>query len=300
MTDGFAVDWLAARDPYDVAALDRVGLDLLRPWLAEQPSYRPLRVVDLGCGTGSGLRRTLTWLDARPVVAYAVDRDAALLAALVAGDLGSTARGASDSADTDARVTVVPVLADVLGPLDGAGGPADGTVDLLVSHAVADLFPLDRFASRIRALLRPGGRAQIALTYDGETRFAPDDAADLERRTIAAYHRHMDRARAQDPTYGGSTAGRRLVAALEAAGLEIVRAAPSTWDVRAGDGPGGVAVLTGLIDYVIRAVAELGDPPADEVARWERSRRAALDAGALRASVRHLDVIAGRGMAGVS
>ncbi|MDP8924729.1 MAG: class I SAM-dependent methyltransferase [Chloroflexota bacterium] len=297
MKTGFAPVWLAARDRYDVVALDREMLSTVRAWAEQQPVGPPLRVVDLGCGTGAGLRRALSWLADRPIAAYAVDRDADLLRRLALGDSGAmlAGRDAEPDAERDAASSiVVPVVADLLGPLDAAGGPTDGTLDLVVSHAVADLLPLDRFARRVASLLRPGGHAHLALTYDGETRFSPSDDPALDTRVIAAYHRHMDLAREYEPTHGGSTAGRRLAAALTAAGLEVVRAAPSVWEVRASDGPDGRAVLDGLIGFVVRSLAELGDSLGVELGRWEQARRAALDAGELRATVRHLDVLARR------
>ena len=304
MSDGFAPEWLAARDRYDVAALDQETIALLLDWVADQPSNRPLRLVDLGCGTGNGLRRALCWLSGRPVQAYAVDSAPGLLAKLAAGGLASPhapyllpgapllGRGPELEGGTIGRGAVATaVVTDVLGPLDATGGPPDGTVDLVISHAVADLLPLDRFAARVAALLRPGGRAHLALTYDGETTFAPTDDPALDRRVLDAYHRHMDLERRRDPAYGGSMAGRRLPAALLAAGLEVVRAAPSIWDVRAVDGPTGRAVLDGLIGFVVSSLSGLGELPAEEIRRWERARRAALDAGDLRARVRHIDVL---------
>src|SRR3712207_8877259 len=61
------------------------------------------------------------------------------------------------------------------------------------------LFP---YTTLFRSLLRPGGCAHVALTYDGNTAFSPTDDPDLDRRILDAYHRHMDRARARWPTYG--------------------------------------------------------------------------------------------------
>ena len=307
MSDAFTPDWLAARDRYDVAALDRETIALLEAWARRQAADRPLRVVDLGCGTGTGLRRALGWLAGRSVEAYGVDADRRLLARLSEAHAGSgpMAGQGGDAAVVEQRsgpvagararqVSVTPVLADVLAPLDRAGGPLDGTVDLVVAHAVADLLPLDHFAERVAALLRPGGCAHIALTYDGDMAFCPSDDPDLDSRVLDAYHRHMDRARADRPTYGGSMAGRRLAGALTGAGLRVLRAAPSTWDVRAADGPVGRAVLDGLIGFVIGSVSGLGDLAAGQLERWEHARRTALAAGELRTRVRHVDVLATR------
>ena len=43
---------------------------------------------------------------------------------------------------------------DLLEPLKPHGGPRDGSVDLVVGHAVADLVPLDRLAAHAAALGR--------------------------------------------------------------------------------------------------------------------------------------------------
>jgi SAM-dependent methyltransferase len=272
----FAADWLAARAPYDEAALDQAAIAHLAAWgAALPPGYAPV-VVDLGSGTGAALRRVARWLAPRPLVGYAVDQDAVLLAhAAAAGPPGTRA-----------------VRSDVLRPLAAAGGPADGSVDLVVGHALADLLPLDRLAERAAVLLRPDGLVHLALAYDGLTAFAPD--APLDAEMIVAFHRHMDRPAYELPTYGGSTAGRRLGPALAAAGLDILADAPSVWQVRAGDGPAGRRVLAGLLRYVADAARNLGDVPAADIMRWEQAKRIALDGGTLSVRVGHRDVLARR------
>ena len=85
----FDADWLAARAPYDEAALDRSAVDAIRAWGARlPPGYAPI-VVDLGSGTGVALDRVRRWLAPRPVVAFAVDQDAALLGRIAPPDDGS-------------------------------------------------------------------------------------------------------------------------------------------------------------------------------------------------------------------
>ncbi len=278
---GFEPAWLAARRPYDEAALDRDAIAAIQAWGHTLPDgYQPV-VVDLGSGTGAALARVRRWLAPRPLRAYAVDRDAALLA---------HQRGTG----------AVPLVADLLGPLDHLGGPADGAVDLVVGHALADLLPLDHLANRVAALVRSGGLIHLALVYDGLTAFMPTDDPDLdvdtvlEAEVIGAFHRHMDRPAAQMPEYGGSTAGRRLGPALAAAGLEIVADAPSIWTVRADDGPAAHAVLARLLHYVADAAREVRGVASADLDRWEVSRRAALARRTLAAQVAHRDLLARR------
>jgi SAM-dependent methyltransferase len=270
MTDRFEAGWLAAREPFDEAALDRGSIAAIRAWAAGIPSNRPMRVVDLGSGTGVALRRATTWLAGRPIEAFAVDSDAELLA----------------------QSAAIPVLGDLLRPLSEVGGPEDGTVDLVLGHAVADLVPLDALAARVAALVRPGGLIHLALTYDGETVFSPSEDPSLDSRMIDAYHRHMD-LRAGSPAHGGSTAGRRLAPELERAGLRVLRSAPSTWKVTGKDRHARI-VFGRMLRFITDGVLAVGGVPTAEVYRWDASRRRFLDSGELRLQVRHVDVVAQR------
>jgi SAM-dependent methyltransferase len=277
VTGGFEAEWLAARRPYDDAALDPLAVAAIRVWAATLPDGPPVVVVDLGSGTGAALRRVAGWLAPRPIRAYAVDHDAELL------ERAGTAMACQE---------MVTLVGDLLVPLDALAGPPDGTVDLVVGHALADLVPLDRLAARSAALARPGGLIHLVLAYDGLTAFGPSVDPALEAAVLAAFHRHMDRAATRTPSYGGSTAGRRLGPALAAAGLTVLVDAPSTWDVRADDGAGGRRVLDRLIRYVVDAARAVGGVAPRDLSRWESARRAALDDGRLSVRVGHRDVLA--------
>ena len=276
---GFEATWLADRGPYDEAALDRAAVSQIQAWAGQLPASHVPIVVDLGSGTGAALRRARCWLADRPVRAYAVDRDAALL---------------TQAREFVASEQVLPIVGDLLEPLCASGGPADGTVDLVLGHALADLVPLDRLADRAARLLRPGGLVHLALAYDGLTAFSPAIDAALDRATIAAFHRHMDGSAARQPTYGGSTAGRRVAPALVSAGLTVLVDAPSVWQVRADDGEGGRRVLARLIRFVVEAAREVGSVSASDLDFWERERLDALAARTLAVTVGHRDVLAAR------
>ncbi len=305
---GFDADWLAARRPFDDAALDRAATDAIRSWAEALPVDRGVRVVDLGSGTGVALRRAAHWLRDREISAVAVDSDSELLVQAPTAWLRDGADAISEPGGNPPpdpvhpyvahfktrNVMVSPRVGDVLDLIRDTGDFSEGEVDLVLGHAVADLLPLDRLARRLAALLRPGGLAHLALTYDGKTSFTPTDESGHESRVIAAYHRHMDRRRAEDPAHGGSTAGRRLPGELVRAGLQVVSVARSPWDVRPGGTPGSAAVLDRMLRFVVDSVTELGDPPAAVVARWEVGRRVQLRAAELGLRVEHRDVLARR------
>jgi hypothetical protein len=173
-----------------------------------------------------------------------------------------------------------------------AGGPTDGSVDLVLGHAIADLLPLDRLAQRVTALLRPGGLAHLALTYDGVTVFDPPSDRSLDAAILDAYHRRMDRASAADSAYGGSTAGRRVADAVRLAGLDVLGDAPTNWTISASDGDGGKAVLERLIRYVTDGARDMGCLPSMSIERWRQERCDAIERGTLSARVTHRDVLA--------
>ena len=73
---GFSAEWLALREPADTAARAPQVTDAVATALAGRT---PLRVADLGCGTGSNMRYLASRLP-QPQVWRLLDHDAALLA----------------------------------------------------------------------------------------------------------------------------------------------------------------------------------------------------------------------------
>jgi SAM-dependent methyltransferase len=267
--DRFANEWLRARRRFDDAALSvRVVERLIQDLDSET---RPIRVVDLGCGLGAGIDRVAGWVSG-PIDAWLVDHDDALLAAIQAPRDG---------------VRIHRVRADVLA-IDRPVAPSD----LVVAHALADLFPLDRLAASIAGMVVPRGFAHVALTYDGETRFTPS-LGTIDEEMLAAFHAFMDVPRRSNPAHGGSTAGRRVGPALAEAGMSVVAEDESWWRV----GPGettqvdGSIVAARLIDYVADAALKI-DVPGATAKEWRQRRRDQLERGLLGVEVRHRDVLA--------
>ena len=89
-------DWLALREPADAAARSTELVDELR---ADSCPGRPLRIHDLGCGTGSMAR----WLAPRlpgPQRWVLHDRDAELLARVATHPVPAAADGAPVHVET--------------------------------------------------------------------------------------------------------------------------------------------------------------------------------------------------------
>lgn len=230
----FSAQWLALREPADLAARD--GALLRAAVHAAGPA--PL-ILDLGCGTGATWRALLPHLPAGARWRL-VDNDADLLR-IAASQIGADAE------------TVLADLADVAAlPLDG--------VSLVTASALLDLVSgawVKALAARLTVPL------YAALSYDGQMRWTPEDPRDAAITT--AFNRHQQ----QDKGFGtalGPTSGPRASALLQGAGF-TVQQAQSPWLL----GPDMADLHRELIDGITQAAQDAGETRA---ADWGQMRRA--------------------------
>jgi hypothetical protein len=254
---GFSADWLALREPFDVAARDRA---LAVAFLAHVP--RDGRIVDLGAGAGSNIGY-LRGLDAGRLWRH-VDDDPALLAV-------ARSRFAADPRIELVRLDLAAALEVALG--DAAAVTCAALLDLVSASWLAEL--ADALARRRLPLL-------AVLTYDGRMVWEPEDTADTG--VAAAFHRDM----ARDKGFGaalGPRAADHLADLLRARGASVTLR-PSDWRIGAPD----VAMLDAMRDGV-GAAAAASAPPGDRdaVAGWQARRAAARPKGLV---VGHLDLSA--------
>ncbi|KMO43062.1 hypothetical protein VQ03_09465 [Methylobacterium tarhaniae] len=258
---GFSPDWLALREPADHAARDA---DLVAALARALPS--PLRVVDLGCGTGSNLRALAPHLGLRQDWVL-VDHDPTLLAA-ARSRLAAWAERAEEAGDDlilhrgGARIAVrcraLDLAADPAAAL--AGGP-----DLVTAAALFDLASEAWIAAVARAVAGIGAVFYTALTYDGQERWTPPHPSD------AAIHAAFLAHQAGDKGFGpaaGPGATDALAKAFRGHGYAVETAA-SPWRL----GPDEAALLHPLAEGAARAAAETGRVAAAEAASWQAARR---------------------------
>lgn len=163
--------WLALREPADVAARSSALTNAIADIL---PHGLPLRILDLGSGTGSNVR----YLSARLPRAQEwllVDRDPDLLSQVPGGT--ATCR--------------IETLSRNLNTLDDAG--IFSGRDLVTASALLDLVSarwLDTLAARCRAC---GAAVLFALTYNGESRCSPVEPEDDIVRDLMNRHQNATR-----------------------------------------------------------------------------------------------------------
>jgi SAM-dependent methyltransferase len=266
---GFSAQWLDLREPVDHRSRNvELGHRLARHF----EGWRPITVVDLGCGTGSNLRATAPLLGPDQYWTL-VDYDQALLDA--AGErLAAWADGA-DKQDNRLilfkgakRLTVEFRRADIAGDLDTALGPS---ANLVTASAFFDLVSAEFIGRFAAAVAKRKTAFFTVLTYDGDQRWTPEHDADAAM--AEAFHSHQ----ARDKGFGaaaGPNAPDVLGEAFTSAGYSVEEA-DSAWRLGEAD----AALITDLARGFADAVRETGQVDAKLIAEWAAITRTSAIVG---------------------
>lgn len=292
----FSVDWLSLREPVDEAARSTsLTGSLARALTTHAPASSPLRVLDLGAGTGANLRYLAERLGAPRQAWRLVDHDAGLLDALP-GRLHAWAAS---------RALSVTRTADRTGPgidIHGDGlhwrlstsvrhlgltGAADDLVDghhLVTASALLDLVSAEWFEAVAAQCRRDGAHVLFALNYDGRVQCTPEDPDDELVRTLVNRHQQTDKGLG---TAMGPEAAPRALQCLAAAGY-AVWSAPSDWVLNARHSTLQAALVGGWIE----AAAAIAPEQDARVRAWGRRRTTHIDDGRSTIVVGHTDIAA--------
>lgn len=241
---------------------------------------RPLRVLDVGAGLGTGLARMRSWglFASRSEVLYTgVDAESALVELArerwEGGRDGSPSPGVSVSA-----IFVRSTLARF------AAEPRNrGAFDLVTAQAFLDVVPLAPSVEALARLCANGGLLYVPITFDGESVFEPPHP--LDASVIPRYHESMAAAG------GDAHSGRELWRRLSAPPLELLELGSSDWVVHPAGGEGGYRedeafFLRSIVGMVERELA-------DEDARtWAEARYRQIDSAELFYLAHQLDGLA--------
>ncbi|MCP1673473.1 SAM-dependent methyltransferase [Natronocella acetinitrilica] len=260
MTETFDADWLGLREPADHAARPAEILDMLRHWAADR---EPLRVVDLGSGTGSNVRflaprlpEAGQWL--------LIDHDEQLLARACASAGAAVQTTRMDLAD-GARLHVLDA-------------------DLITASALLDLVGEQWLRTLAAVCAGQAAAGLFALSYDGVIEWTPALPADDAVRVAVNAHQRRDKG--FGPALGPAAAA-QAAAAFEALGYRVLQA-ESPWDL----GPEQAALQEQLMDGWADAALEQSPAMAEALADWQQERRRLIRAGLSRVRVGHVDLLA--------
>lgn len=260
----FSASWLALREPYDLRARNRDGLEAVAHAFAK---HNAVAVADLACGTGATFRALSPHLPARQDWRM-VDNDLSLLA-----------RAAPASTPTGISVRTMPV--DLSRDLELA---LDGPLDLVTNSALLDLVSaewLERLTVEVAARNLP---LYAALIYDGRVAFdpaLPDDA-----KIVDAVNRHQRTDKGFGPALGPAAAG-ELIARFEAIDYRVDHG-PSDWVF----GPDDIEIQKDVVTGWAAAAREIGGVPVPDIVRWVEARHKAIEDRRSSITVGHADVFA--------
>lgn len=272
--------YLLSKQSVDDRALNKDVLSALR---ANLPS-EPIRIIEVGAGIGTMVRRLVRWDVIRQCEYVLVDEMAENIeyasawvevwaeeAGLgVERSEGNQVRVFDESRDVQLRFE----RADVFDFIQKNKEPAD----LLIAHAFLDLLPMPESLTKLLSLTK--GLAWLTVNFDGVTTFEPTIDAGLDARIERLYHETMDRR----ATGGDSRSGRHLFGHLRNAGVKILEAGASDWVVYAKDDgyPDDEAYfLHFILHFFEESLTGQAGLDALAFANWLRERRAQIEHGEL-------------------
>ncbi len=298
----FSAEWLALREPADLAARPAVLAEALsRSLLGGVKAGTRVRVVDLGTGTGANIRALAPRLGC-PQDWVAADVDPSLLDEALGRTrewaAGRGWRAAFESGRLEVRgpgieFTVSTTQFDLgnLGsreahtatPAEDPRPPFDGA-GLVTASALLDLLAESQVAAMAAICRHAGATALFALTYDGRIVFSPPELEDAAVRDLVNAHQRTDKG-------FGMALGPDATAAAERAFIGFgyhVRVEQSDWNL----GPESHELQRQLLTGWASAATEMAPTRKAELDAWLARRLAHVDAGQSVLAVGHRDLLA--------
>jgi SAM-dependent methyltransferase len=264
---GFSAQWLALREPADHRARDASLRDQVMHDLNHLARVRPdpIKIVDLGCGSGSNLRALASYMPATQHWTL-VDYDPALLSAAKSALVQWADQTVSDQDilvlhKNGKHISVKFLCEDLSSNLESVLALP---TDLLTAAAFFDLVAekwLERFCGLLRSPL------YTVLTYNGQEIWHPPEPMDAAM--LKAFHAHQQTDKGFGVAAGPNAAG-VMETLLKARGF-AVSSAQSPWKLAAADRN----LIEQLAIGSAGAVLETKQVSAEEVSAWRQSRSVA-------------------------
>lgn len=275
----FSAEWLALREPVDHRS---INVELRAQVAAHLSSVSPVRVMDMGCGSGSNLRALANHLGPSQHWTL-VDWDENLLShareAISAwGDNARDDNGVLHVTRGEKQIAVSFQRADLARHV---AHELERPLDLVTAAAFFDLVSADWMDGFAAALAVNGAPLYTTLTYNGVERWGPPHGAD--EAVLQAFHAHQHSDKGFGPAAGPGAAV-ALVHSLSRQGYRVANAA-SPWIMDRADS----RLMGELANGAANAVRETGLVPAPDIDAWLDARR-----NASACEIGHMDIFAVR------
>ena len=281
----FEPHWLELRESADTGARAAGAIETM---LRIDDAEGPLRILDLGAGTGANLRFLAPRLGGRQEWLL-VDADCRLLDAVpLAMGAWAARMGYRRTRETESIAVEGPGFhcRFRLLELDMAARFADLPIEgqrLVTASALLDLISEPWADGLLRRCAAAGTEVLFALSYDGRITFEPvlsDDA-----RVLGLVNRHQRSDKGFGPAMGPS-ASERTHAMLVDQGYRVERR-PSDWRIDSD----GAGLQTALIEGLAAAAAAMAPDSEARLTSWCRRRLEFVKLGTSRVTVGHRDLL---------
>lgn len=255
---GFSVDWLSLREPVDHRS---VNAQVRAAFVADMARHNPVRITDIGCGSGSHLRSLAPHLGMSQSWRL-VDYDQRLLSAarqllLEWADAHEPRGDGLVLFKEGRRIEVGFLQADLTQDLETA---LSAPCDAITAAAFFDLASPAFIAAFAGAVQKRGLPFYTILTYDGREGWTPPHPVD--QAMLAAFNAHQQTDKGFGPAAGpGATDA--LEAAFASHGYACLRG-DSPWVVSRAD----AGLMSELARGIARAVGETGKLSTNEIDGW--------------------------------
>ncbi|HEU0292273.1 MAG TPA: hypothetical protein VFR47_06030 [Anaerolineales bacterium] len=292
--------YLLSKQSVDDRALNK---DVLHALMA-QPLSQPLRIIEVGGGIGTMLRRLIRWnviCEAEYILVDETTENIEYASVWIQqwaeqaglgwerhGPLGGNGPTQLQLCDATHDIRIRLERADVFDFIRKNQEPAD----LLIAHAFLDLLPMPESLPLLFSLTK--GLAWLTINFDGVTTLEPTIDAALDEQIERLYHRTMD----MRLTGGDSLSGRHLFSHLHSLGTEILASGGSDWVVHALNGryPEEEGYF---LQYILHFFEESlkGHPELDGEAfnRWLQERCTQIERGELVYIAHQMDFLVNAG-----
>ena len=282
---GFSAEWLQLRQPADAASRSAALLQQLSQRISQ---HHPLRVVDLGAGTGANLLYMAPRLSGEQHWLL-LDSDAELLGLLpqrLTQWFTGTGFRVEQSGDLmvihgpDFECQVRSLLLDLSCELDKCELTGQS---LVTASALLDLVSESWLRDLAARCYANGVVVCFALTYDGRLQINPAASLDQRVRELVNRHQHGDKG-------FGAALGPRAVGMAKQIFGELgyeVRSAPSDWFL----GPDQQTLQARLVEGWLQAATEMGLEETRSLLTWQKYRRGLIDNLNSSIQVGHQDLV---------
>ncbi len=272
--------YLQSKQTVDDRALNK---DVFAALKANLPPA-PFSVIEIGAGVGTMLTRLIEWgllTNAKYLALDEMEENIAYASEWIPKWAESAGLKAERIAENRIRlrdqardVRIMFERADVFDFIQ-TNPPKS---DLLIAHAVLDLFPLPEGLPKLFSLTK--SLAWLTINFDGMTTFEPTIDAALDATIERLYHELMD----TRPTGSDSRTGRHLFSHLHSEGAQILAAGASDWVVHAINEK-YPADEKYFLHFILHFFEELltghKDLDANAFADWLSKRRTQIERGEL-------------------